>query len=443
MSDITDTHGEVNGVYTDVHRGGNGTMLLKSKIFLLMLLTAGIANVADSARAEIVHENHLFPNFCPEDLDFNWFKPIYCDAADKRPAANLGYFFEYQRLSTSVSRPKQRSVVIPTNIPDHIAPTQVKVQIGGDQYSDWTNGNLFDFGYMRKSSRHGTASGWLVSVMKIDNPRHRLINPNIALDGTTINDVAGNPIGETFVTENAFNIYGIDVNRVWRMEPTFKGAIIEPFIGLRYTRIRDHFDFLVYNREPTEDFPPFVPIPILDGGSRARSLYDQYYLSNAYTDNDLFGGQLGMRVQKRRGRWRLGTEIKGFALNNFSQSTAIVATQSTEQVQIATYEPLTGARTEIQNQGDPIIEVEPRGVVTKTANRFTWGGELRLNAGFDITEKFSIEVGGHFMAFAGGIGRGQGYHRLNRPEEEVPKHGANEGGPFSTAGATLGFSINR
>ena len=66
MSDITDTPGEVTGDYTDVHRGGNGTMLLKSKIFLLMLLTAWIANVADSTQAEIVHENHLFPDFCPE-----------------------------------------------------------------------------------------------------------------------------------------------------------------------------------------------------------------------------------------------------------------------------------------------------------------------------------------------------------------------------------------
>ncbi len=440
MSDTTDTPGEVTGVYTDVHRGGNGTMLLKSKIFLLMLLTAWIANVADSAQAEIVHENHLFPDFCPEDLDFNWFEPIYCNE-DKRPAANLGYFFEYQRLSTSVSRPKQGTVVIPTNI-DQLPTTEVNVDIGGDQYSDWTNGNLFDFGYMRESNRHGAASGWLVSVMKIDNPRHRLTNPNVAFDGTTINDVAGNPIGETFVTENAFNIYGIDVNRVWRMEPTFKGAIIEPFIGLRYTRIRDHFDYLVYNREPTAPFPGSIPILDGNGQTRARTLFDQFYSSNSYTDNDLFGGQLGMRVQKRRGRWRLGTELKGFAMNNFSQSTAVVTTQTTEQVQIANYD-IFGARVDIQNQGDPVIDIEPRGVVTKTANRFVWGGELRLNAGFDITKKFSIEVGGHFMAFADGIGRGQGYPTLNSPEQDVPTEGQNRGGAFTTAGATLGFSINR
>ena len=120
-------------------------MSLKSKFVLLTLLAAWIATVADPAPAEVVHENHLFPDFCPEDLNFTWFEPIYCDCGDERPAANLGFFFEYQRLSTNVSRPREAA--------------------GGQDFGDWSNGNIFDFGYMRESDHHGTASGGLLSFV--------------------------------------------------------------------------------------------------------------------------------------------------------------------------------------------------------------------------------------------------------------------------------------
>ncbi|MCP4189816.1 MAG: BBP7 family outer membrane beta-barrel protein [Planctomycetaceae bacterium] len=386
-------------------------MSLKSKFVLLALLTAWMTTVADSASAEVVHENHLFPEFCPEDLDFNWFEPIYCDCGDERPTANLGFFFEYQRLSTSVSRAKQA--------------------IGGQDFSDWTNGNIFDFGYMRESTRHGTASGWLVSVQKIDNPERRLINTNIAQDGTVVDDIRGNPIGETFMTENAFNVYSIDINRVWRMKPTFNGAILEPFVGVRYNRIRDHFNILLYDRTD-----PVIPPTSTPNNELVFPLTDDFYDSETFTDNDLLGGQLGMRLSKRRGRWRLGTEIKGFAFHNMAETNIKQTHEHTDIQQSVLYGP-NGRRLLIVD-GEPITTIRIVDDTTNLNNRFTWGGELRLNAGFDITKKFTIEVGAQFMAFTNGIGRGPGF---NKGTPLI--HDKFPGQSFTTAGATLGFSVNR
>ena len=76
-----------------------------------------------------------------------------------------------------------------------------------------------------------------MSVLKMDNPNLRVTNNNIDRNGTVLVDLQGNDIGDEFEQLNAFNVYGIEVNRVWRMEPTFHGAILEPFLGVRYNRL--------------------------------------------------------------------------------------------------------------------------------------------------------------------------------------------------------------
>lgn len=376
-------------------------MSLKSKFVLLMLLAAWITTAADPAPAEVVHENHLFPEFCPEDLNFNWFEPIYCDCGDERPLANLGFFFEYQRLSTNVSRPREAA--------------------GHQDFGDWSNGNIFDFGYMRESDHHGTASGWLVSVEKIDNPNQRLVNTNIDRNGVILLDLLGNPIGDEFVQQNAFNVYSIDINRVWRMEPTFHGAILEPFVGVRYNRIRDHFDRAAYTR-----FDPVFPTTNTPNSVLSATQFDTYLDSETFTDNDLYGGQVGLRAFKKRGRWRVETQIKGFAFHNFAERDSDVTNETTSRTQFALYDA-NGNLTAIAN--GPLGVSITREEATWLNNRFTWGGELRLDLGFDITKKFAIEVGAQFLAFRKGIGRG----------DTFPGLGEN----FTAGGATLGFSINR
>jgi hypothetical protein len=349
--------------------------------------------------AEVVHENHLFPEFCPEDLNFRWFEPIYCDCGDERPLARTGFFFGYERLKANVSRAKEAD---------------------GSQFGDWTTGNIFDFGYMRDADHHGQASGWYMSVLKMNNPNLRSVNNNIDRNGTILVDLQGNDIGEEFEQLNAFNVYGFEINRVWRMEPTFHGAILEPFIGVRYNRIRDHFD-----RADYELVSPVIPTVGPADGTLSFDEFDTYLVSENFTDNDLYGGQVGLRAFKQRGRWRIGTEVRGFAFHNFAERTIRARVEGNDRTVFALYDE-NGALTAIAN--GPLTGTLEVAETNDIKNRFSWGGELRLDLGFDITKKFSIELGGVFLAFADGIGRGD----LE-----------NEGQSFISGGATLGFAINR
>ncbi len=373
-------------------------MSLRTKFVLLTLCATWL--VANPVVAEVVHENHLFPEFCPEDLNFRWFEPIYCDCGDERPLARTGFFFDYERLKASVSRAKEAD---------------------GSAFGDWTTGNIFDFGYMREADHHGQASGWLMSALKMNNPNIRTFNSNLDFEGDELDDPLTNiAIGETFETLNAFNVYGFEINRVWRMEPTFHGAILEPFLGVRYVRIRDHWDFRRYA-------PVLVPeFSLPDAGATVGFLESTTYTQNeTFTDNDLYGGQVGLRAFKQRGRWRIGTEVRGFTFHNFAERTIRFTIEDNQRVNFATYSAdgfLNDTAPEATN-----TEIT-KNEINVIDNRFVWGGELRLDLGFDITKKFSIELGGVFMAFADGVGRGDEEH---------------EGQSFVTGGATLGFAINR
>lgn len=372
-------------------------MSLRTKFVLLTLCATWIAT--NPVMAEVVHENHLFPEFCPEDLNYTWFEPIYCDCGDERPLARTGFFFDYMRLKANVSRSREAD---------------------GSQFGDWTTGNIFDFGYMRDADHHGQASGWLMSVLKMNNPNLFLRNENIDRNDNEVLDLLGNPIGETFEQLNAFNVYGVEVNRVWRMEPTFHGAILEPFAGVRYVRIRDHFGTARYNV-----VNPVIPTVGPANGVLQFSEFDNYIDSATFTDNDLYGGQIGLRAFKQRGRWRLGTEIRGFSFHNFAERTIETADTFTERDVFALYDE-NGALTAIAN--GPLESTVTVLDDNDVKNRFVWGGELRIDVGFDITKKFSIELGGVFLAFADGIGRGN--------ESLI-------GESFISGGATLGFAINR
>ena len=125
------------------------------------------------------------------------------------------------------------------------------------------------------------------------------------------------------------------------------------------------------------------------------------------------------------GRWRLGTEIRGFAFHNFVERTRDFRIEGYSRDVFALYDE-NGTLTAIAN--GPLTGNIEVAEVNDVKNRFTWGGELRLNLGFDITKKFSIELGGMFLAFADGIGRGDLF---------------NDGQSFISGGASLGFAINR
>ncbi len=378
-------------------------MSLERKLLLLTVITA-VLSATVPAVAEVFHHEPMLPDCCEVDHNYAWFEPIYCDCTEE-PPYSTGVFFHFEQLFVNASRAKE-------------AP-------GGVDFGDNTNGSRYDFGYLYETS------GWTASILKINNPGHRLIDTNILrapiIDGDpfvaddVIVNLGDNAIGDEFETLNAFNVYGAEVNYLWRMEPTHKGYLFEPFLGLRYIRLRDHFDTGVYEIDRFLEGVPGTGPP--NSTVLFPAATDLYTLDETTTDNDMFGGQFGMRIGHRNGRWRYSTEIKGITMHNFVTRSRKVQLSGYDGFAVATYDE-DGALTAVTTTTEAATAVGETGT---DANLFVFGGELRADLAFAITKMFEVSVGGELLVLGDGIARG--------------RFGLDE--TFVTGGVTLGFAINR
>lgn len=346
----------------------------------------------------------LYDPFC--DLDTCWFEPIDCNCPDERPL-NSGWFFGYSRMRLKVSRPRDTGAVFftpetPSGPGDPIASIY-----GGNDASelggDWGWGNRFDFGWV---SEEGSGL-WLVA-RKLDSPNARDNFDNIDdnLDDGLRPD--GEPWGPTFATVNGLRMWGFEGNKIWRLEPGPKGTVMEPFIGARYVRLRDHADRndVFTDADDALRFPLTQPpnVTLLDTANF------NFRESIITTDNDLFGGQLGMRSRWRRGRWQITSDIRGLMFLNHQVKERIESNETQSQDFVATYGPATPDGTGDLQTVAPvtgnILQLFDQDRIYDVNNTFVYGGEVNLQAAFEVTQGFAITFGGEIIAFADGIGRG-------------------------------------
>lgn len=381
-----------------------------------------------------------------EDFSFqsDWFKPLYKEDFYDGRQPNTGFFFAYDRAYMSVSR-KHTAIdnlqyeIRPFDFPGQGGPVSgiMTAENSTDYGGDWTYGNRFELGYMQENDK-----GWLFNAWKLDNPnvqRHEdntrrnerttTLNPNGTTTTTTLivrdTDFRLNPIGDIFLTLNAFNFYSFDLSRTWRLKPLHNGMVIEPLFGAKYVRIRDHSDRADYVRDFT------TPLPFGPPGGAGQTFegiddWDGYIRELVYTDNDMFGGQFGFRSFLRRGRWLISTDLRGFTMNNWqNRERNVTAELNSEEVE-HTFDD-TGAL-------DSFVRPRPATVVDfrndtfyDQNSRFVYGGELRLEGTFELTQYVAIRGGMNLLVFGDGVGRGV--------------TGTDEA--FTAGGVTAGFTINR
>jgi len=393
------------------------------------------------------------------EMDYDWHRPLHEEDFSDGRGPRTGLFFAYDRMYMNVSRPHEAidhmNYEIQPAFNDGIffGGGPQTGRLAADESTnfkgDWTYGNRFELGYMTEGN-----SGWMFTAWKMDNPETRRVEDNIRRNeivdegGEIVNrpalgpvfivpapgsiellrsevggvtraiDLLHRPIGDTFITLNGMNYYAFDLNRVWRWKPFNRGLVVESFGGPKYVRIRDHSDRADYFQERT-----FVNSGILVDGTRLQPEYDAYVRQDVYTDNDLWGGQFGVRTLLRRGRWLLTSDVRGHLFNNY---------RSRERVQSAEI----GARNFSYTFSETSVTITPTDTTgidfrSQTFNdeseRFVYGGELRLEGAFDVTEYISIRGGLQVLAFADGIGRG-----VTRTDEAL-----------TAGGVTFGFTINR
>jgi hypothetical protein len=145
----------------------------------------------------------------------------------------------------------------------------------------------------------------------------------------------------------------------------------------------------------------------------------------AQFENQLHGGQLGFRLFRQRGHWLLSGEFRFFGLANF-QSLRIVNQQSILPNPQAIL--VNGTVDDFINFFGTGGDVN-RTVTYQHATQFTFGGEVRGEASYELTRDINLRVGFVFLDLGTGIGRGD-LLRLNNQAVQM-------------AGVTFGFTVNR
>jgi hypothetical protein len=359
------------------------SILRRSWLFALL----GLAALASNARAQYTD----FEQLGDYDPDYQFFEPTEPDNYGGFPPPNTGWYGSYQRLYINGSRQRFEQ-----------SHTQ----------GDFGWGNRLDIGYMTESGSGLSFSGMgMGSGVNVNNI---VFKPRLAYDPTatyaspfTQNNATsfdqGNPnfdprIDQDMIVNslNSFEFSSWEINKVWRLDPGHHGGIIEPFIGFRYSNLDDH----------TRRMQQFQV---------AAALFEQVTDQQSYYENNMWGGQIGVRLARQRGRLMLGGELRvmGFAnFQHFNQDTYTLTRLYTAPIpSTATQEFLEFTNT------------------YGSGEEFVIGGDVRVNASYEITRDIAAQVGVQWMGFGKGIARGPVLQ--------------NNTGDFYLFGVSAGVSINR
>lgn len=169
--------------------------MLNSRILLSTLTILMAATAVQSAKAE---RTSLFIDPSELEGDFQFFAPVDLSEYSGGQGPNTGFYFEYNRLYYSVSRPETAPIA------------------GNREEADLTWGNRYDIGYMLDDGH-----GWLVSVVHIDGP-------------------TGPIVGNVNAMLNIGDLSGVELSKVRRLEPRHNGDNVELLYSVRYSKFTDN-----------------------------------------------------------------------------------------------------------------------------------------------------------------------------------------------------------
>ncbi len=339
-----------------------------------VLLLAFVA-IGPSAVGQVYHP---FAEPLEFDPDWQFFAPVDVDSlleSSSRKRANTGWFATYDRTYLRMSRSETEQ---------------------SSTEGDFTWGNRFDLGFMNDEE-----SGWLFTLRSVTGPNsydrvmQERINRVNAADNTVPSSLF--PVEDridpqlrqrVYVLGDSLNVAGlssVEINKTWRMEPYRYGGIVEPMMGLRYTRFKDQSLDQAYARGTQ---PITTPTPATTNSVETLQSFE---MTN---DNYMVGGELGLRYFNYYKRWTLSTELRAFGMHNFYKTR-----QRTRQI-ITEYSAATGGTVSAVDQASTNLIVDGNG------NTFVPGFEVRAEAGYQVTKYISVRGGLDLIDFAKGVLRG-------------------------------------
>jgi hypothetical protein len=279
-----------------------------------------------------------------------------------RQRANKGFFFTYDRMYLGVTRPDTETA---------------------SNAMDFTWGNRFDAGWMKDNDK-----GWTFSTMHMSGPNiynqyeQRLANAPI------VPIVPGVGVDERLDTirdsVNVGSFFSFEANKTWRLEPYRYGGILEPMIGIRYSRFEDVSQQDQYQLSNSVGFPEIATDVALERITR----------DIAYTNNHMLLGQFGFRYTKFVRRWTFSNDAKVFAGHVYQNQNNVTESRNTF------YD------TPVAEGDDPLQTRTSATYFGRKNNENTVGFDIRVEGAYKATKYVDLRAGFQMLYFGRGIWRG-------------------------------------
>ncbi len=346
--------------------------------------------------------------------DFQFFAPSEIETFGGAAVVRKGWFLTYDRVYMNVSRPRDQDIFRPfdnPNLPDD--------QTGSFTDGDFTWGNRFEFGFV-----NDVLKGWTATVTRIDGPNANMLETVERIDRVNAMGTPGlrprrdqndiNTEGRDYILNNSINngkLSTVEFNRTWTWKPLNNGGTLSPFIGFRYSQFTDFHRRQFYERFDANGLPisPTAPQVV-----QVTAVTERRTQVNSGTTNDQVGGQIGIRWSKPVRRWKLYGDFKMFGMQNFQNWDQRTLVEQTEYPMF--------------NMGPPIGNTFERDTLASNSQEFTWGGEIRQEAQFEVTRDFALRAGVNILYQGQGVGRGPDPNRL---EEDLLMFGFTFGGTLN------------
>jgi hypothetical protein len=428
------------------------------------------------------------------------FTPSDLSLYGSGPQPNQGYFFGFDGLFWSLSRPDVVQIGFPNHsrlvyynagtppvtgvIPpwpgtDPTTQVQTNSQDTGPLNADFTEGNRIEFG------RVYGRDGWLFSTYRRNDQTQQFQAESAAVafndpdgllegyvgtllgytDDTAVYIISAIPVPlpvvfDDLLVENRVTSWGVELMYLHRSRQTHRGGFFELFAGVRYLEFDETFRVDGLGRERfNSDSPPEV----VRGPANARFIFDLgpdtdptntnwnvlgpgVVLADSFwtaeAENHIIGPQIGGRWFRKGGRWTLSAEGRFFAGLNMQN----VHSQGILGTYLNAPSPWRWDATTV-----PGLEIfmpllrDPIDFDHK-AHFQEWspGGELRAELIFEVTRAISVKVGWTGM-WLGGIARASAmpdYIISNQSTMGIRGGKANQQYLFVN-GLNVGLTINR
>ncbi|MCA9105426.1 MAG: BBP7 family outer membrane beta-barrel protein [Planctomycetales bacterium] len=262
------------------------------------------------------------------NYDMQMFAPVDYNLLEDEQRPSTGLFFCYDRTANGITGPDVITTLGAGN--------------GGFTYQTW--GNRFDFGFMTEDD-----CGWTATVSTMGGGNFQ--------SGRT----DGNAL--PMVTYTQYQSW--ELNRVFRQRLK-NGSYIEPYIGGRFAYLSD------------ETMQHEIGLQLGLGDITNPDDQNRFIQQS---QNNMFGGTLGVRWFRETGRWRVASNLATFLAYNSQFNFA------------------TDVQFDETNAVGPVFERSAR------TDGFVPMGETRIDISYDVTRDVSLRLGGQVMWYWEGLTR--------------------------------------